>query len=331
MPLSYFRKIQPLSPFLLFIVGAFLWAEVLLEPGPVFFHVTENPSPLYQWLQPLFLRFPLVSWISAFFFLYIQAILINYIFSSQGVLDRFSFMASLVYMLLMSSGHGMLFMHPVLFSNLFLLLIIRKVYRFYDTGNTIEEVFSTGMLLALACLFHIQAIVFALLLIMSLFVFYLIDLRSIVATCIGFITPLILYFTILFLFDRLDYPALDLYVGFEWLGDFPGNIPLVVMVLVGFLGATSLLASFHMAFIYLPDKPIRYRKRLWILIYFQLISLATLLFISEFEAYHLANLFIPMSAILSGYLLQMSRKAIPGILLLILLGLIVAGKLAVFF
>jgi len=329
MLIRYFRKISPLSPVLLFLLSAVLWAEIFLEPEPVFFVASENPSPLYLLLQPVFISYPIGSWVAAMLFVYLQALMISVIVTRQGMLDKYSFLASLMYVVLMGSLRGMLFMHPVVFSNFFLLLALKIILEKFDEEEVMKNIFNASMLIALAGLFYMQAWLFFLFLIISLFVFYAISLRSFVAACLGFVTPFFFYFFILFMTDSLDNPFLDTDFSFSWFAFSAGSISGPLKALVAYGAVLCLMALFHLVAIYLPDKPIRLRKRLWTLVYYSFLAIITFLFVTDYKAFHAALLFIPMSVVLAGFFHQIQRKAVSEVLFAILLGLILAGKAVV--
>lgn len=329
MLIRYFRKLQPATPVLLFLIGAALWAEVYLYPEPVFFQEVINPAPFYKLLQGFIRAHPFVSWVAAYVFLYIQALMINQILTSQGILDKYSFFTSLLYVMLMSADQGLLYLHPVLFSNFFLLFALHKILKAYDEDEAMLEVFNVGVLIALAGLFHYQAWLFMLALIISLFIFYLISLRSFLAAMIGFFTPFLFYVVVLFLWDRLDLNTLEFPFYLAWFGNTIGELSNIKTALIAVAGGLGLLAFFHLVFLHIPDKPIRLRKRLWSLVYFFLVALLSFLFVPSFQAYNVALLFIPLSALLAGFFHQIDRKVIAEVLFTILLGLIIAGKVHV--
>ncbi len=327
MLIKYFRKLQPLTPFFLLVIGAALWAEVLQEAEPVFFHVPSYAGPFYLYLQSLFDLHPKISWAVAFLFLFFQAVLLNQTVTSQGMLDKYSFLTSLIYVLLMSSFMGLLHMHPLLFSNFFILLAVKKILQTYDQEIVLVEVFNVGMFISIAGLFFYPAWIFFILLIISLFIFYIIDMRSFLAASIGLILPVLFLALYLYLNDSLEEQFFDfpLHMGFPEvaLGETPG----FARVFIGFLAGLAVMAALHLVFVHLPDKPIRLRKRFWVLFYFLLTSLLACFFVPSFEVIHASLLFLPLSVVLAGFFHQIDRKVIAEVLFTILIGLIIAEKI----
>jgi hypothetical protein len=327
MLIRYFRKLQSLTPLLLFIIGAALWSESLLNPEPVFYIIPLNAGPFYLYLQPAFALNPTASWMGAYLFLFVQAILLNHTVTSQGILEKYSFLTSLIYVMLMSSFSGALYMHPLLFSNFFILLAVKKIFQTYDEEIVLVEVFNVGMLISIAGLFYYPAWLFFILLIISLFIFYIIELRSFLAASIGFIMPLFFLALYLFLTDSLreQFFEFPLHVAFP---DFSfGNKSGLTKIFAVFLAGITVLAVIHLIFIHLPDKPIRLRKRLWVLFYFLITSLTTVFFVPVFEVVHISLLFLPISVILAGFFHQIDRTTIAEVLFTALMGLIIAGKI----
>lgn len=328
MLIRYFRKLQALTPLLLFLIGAVLWSETWFSPEPVFyFSSPTNAGPFYLYLQPAFEWNPLVSWVGAFVFLYMQAILLNQIVTSQGILDKYSFLTSLIYVMLMSSSLGALYLHPLLFSNFFIIIAIKKIFQTYDEEIVLVEVFNVGMLISIAGLFYYPAWVFFILLIISLFIFYIVDIRSFLAASIGLLLPVFFLALYLFLTDNLlvEFFEFPLHVAFPDLSmDSHSG---VTKIFNGFLAGLSIMAVSHMIFLHIPDKPIRLRKRLWVLFYFLLTSLLAIFFIPAFEVIHISLLFLPLSVILAGFFHQIDRKVIAEVLFTVLIGLTIAGKI----
>ncbi len=327
MLIRYFRKLQPLTPLFLFVIGAALWTEVLLDAEPVFFHLPAYAGSFYLYLQPLFALYPKISWAGAFLFLFFQAVLLNQTVTSQGMLDKYSFLTSLMYVLLMSSFMGLLQMHPLLFSNFFILLAVKKILQTYDQEVVLVEVFNVGMLISVAGLFFYPAWIFFIVLIISLFIFYIIEIRSFLAASLGLIMPVVFLALYLYLIDSLEEQFFEfpLRMGFPEvaLGEAPG----FAKAFIGFLTGLGVLAALHLVFVYLPDNPIRLRKRFWVLFYFLLTSLLACFFVPTFEVIHASMVFLPLSVVLAGFFHQIERKVIAEVLFTVLIGLIVAGKI----
>lgn len=326
MLIKYFRRLQTLTPLLLLMVGGALWSDIWLLPDPMLFELSVPAAPLYQLIQPFFAEYPKLSWILAFLLLIFQAILLNQVIAIQGIVERHSFLGSLIYVILMSSSSGMVHMHPVLFSNFFMILAINRLLRMYNQNEQHLEVFNVGMFISLAGLFYTPAWLFFILLLITLFIFFLVDLRSFLAAIIGFIFPFLLLITFYVIRD-IPLQALagePLFYGGLWpviLG-----MSLVQKILLGFVAGLSSLAIFHLIAMFIPDKPIRLRKRLWVIVYLFVIALIITLITGPHVHYHIGMLCVPTAVLLAGFFHQIERKLIAEILFSVLIALVVASK-----
>lgn len=331
MLIRHFTRTQSLTPVLLFLTIAVLWAEVFLEPETLFFSPSDNPAIFYAILQPLLANHPMISWITAICFLFIQAVLINHIVTNHGIFDRYSAYTSLMYVLLMSSSRELLYLHPALFSNFFLLLAIKQIFDAFDKDEAMLEVFNAGMLIAIAGLFYYPTLFLFLLLIICLLIFYLIGVRSLLAASLGFSLPFLYMAAYLFLTDRLQEHTATMTLATGWDGHWFQGMDWLHVALWAFVALLSLLSFFHLVLVFLPDKPVRLRKRLWVLVHLLAISVALLLVFPAKYFYQLSLLFIPVSVLLASFFHVIYRKMIFTILYVLLLGLVLATKLVVLF
>jgi hypothetical protein len=328
MLLKAFEKFRSLTALLFVLTGILLWAEAFMAASPAWFYPTENPAPLYAVLQGVLQQHPRTGFWMALAFLLLQSAYLNYILTSHGLMERYSFLTAIIYLLLMGAGPGMLYMHPVLIANFFLMLGLNQVLRTYNEEMVLIEVFNVGLLIALAGLFYVPALVFFLFLLFSLFIFYIIDLRSILAALLGLATPFFFLALYLFLTDRLPEGLQDPVLPLRLIGPSVTALPLLYKVFLAYAGLFGLLAFFRLVFSYIPDKPIRTRKRFWVIVYLMATALLSLGFNEPFREYHLGLVFLPLSAGLAAYLHQL-RSRLPGELaLLALVLLILAGKLS---
>jgi hypothetical protein len=309
MILRFFRKFQTPTLVLLVMVGLILWADVLFLPGAVPFNMAR---------------------IAALAFLIAQALYLNHIVTSQGLLDRQSYYTAVIYLVLMSSNSDMLELHPVLFANFFLMISLHQVFRTYKEETVLLEVFNVGLLIAIAGFFYQPALLLFLFLIISLFVFYYIDLRSFLAAFLGFATPFILAAVYFFLTDALP----ERIESFSyWIGTIGLPAPrttLFTTVLLVFLGVACLLAVSWLVFYHIPDKPIRIRKRFRVLMFYLVVVLLTLFFGHPFKMVHMGLIYLPLSVGLAAYFHHIRSRMVPELMFSLLLLIVLVDKWAGF-
>lgn len=326
MFLRLFRKFSTATPFLLVFVGLALWVDGW--PGQGSFDIPSSPAPLFQSAEHLLVQYPIAGFFIALVFLVGQAIYLNFIVTSQGLLDRQSFLTAIIYIVLMSSHSGLLHLHPALISNFFLMIALHQVFKSYKEDTVLVEVFNVGMLIALAGLFYYPALLFLLFLLISLFIFFLFSLRSVIAAFMGFTAPFFFVAVYFFLADSLPNLLENLSAGIDMVR-FPNFrfSPWSAVLLVA-LGVIGLLSYAHLVFSHIPDKPIRIRKRFWVLVYFFLISLLSIFIVANFQFFHLALVFLPLSVGMAVFFQQARNKRLSEMVFLLLIVIILLGKWA---
>lgn len=93
-------------------------------------------------------------------------------------------------------------LHPFLIANIFLLFAIERSFEIKKERNQFKQYFESGLLLGIGGLFYFPLVLFLLLVWITQFVLRNFNLREWFSSIIGFITPSIIYLTILYLNDK---------------------------------------------------------------------------------------------------------------------------------
>ncbi len=332
MFIRHIRKFSPLTPLLLLCTGLLLWADVL------FFPLTApsqgmhgDAAPLYALLEPLFAAYPRAALWFAFAFMMLQAIWLNQVIIRNDLMDRYSSFTALVYLMLMSSNPEITAMHPVWFANFFLILSIDKILQVYQEKEVRLEVFTSGLLIALAALFYYPAQVFMLLLLIALFIYYVADLRSIMAALIGLVSPFAALLLFYFLTDSLPHGLDALPEKLPWLALDLDKLGPLLLAQVGFISILKVFALLKLLFGYLGDQPIRTRKRFITLVYCFFVALASVALAGEHFLPHLGLLALSMGVILGHFLSTIKKPGRVSLILFLFFALNLAAKLIRFF
>lgn len=328
MFLRYFRKFKTSTPLLLSLAGMVLWADGFLWARPVQDFSTPGAALLYQVVYPFAQHFPLAAMIVGLVFLVAQGIYLNHIVTSYGLIDRQNYFTAILYIVLMSSHPEMLSLHPLLFSNFFLMICLHQIFKVYAEETVLVEVFNVGMLIAVGGLFYLPALMLFLLLIISLFVFYIIDLRSFLAAMLGLAAPFFFAVLYFFLTDQLPERVTSFISGFSQVSLPDMSLSMTATMLIIFLSVISILSFSRLAFSYIPDRPIRIRKRYWVIVHYFPVALLTVFFSQPLRMAHLALVFIPLSVGLAAFFQQLRSRMLPEAIFLLLLLIILAGKWA---
>lgn len=102
--------------------------------------------------------------------------------------------------------------NAVFYSNLTILLFLRKIYSLQSSKKIVKKLFDAGLWLGISFLIEPFSLVFIILLYLSIFIHQHVKLNTLLIPIIGLITPLFLYFTYCFWYDK----TLSFYLLFDW-------------------------------------------------------------------------------------------------------------------
>ncbi len=328
MLIRTFKKAQWYTPLLMLLLGALLWLDVFIDPSLAISKISNPAGPFFEMLRPMIINNPLIAVILSFMLLIIQAIILNHVATSKNFTERYSALPGLFYLMLMCSTTIMIAPHPVLFANFFLIHALNKLFDVQQQEHVIKQVYNVGFLIALAALFHYPVIVLFLALIMGIFVYYLVNIRTIIAAVIGLLTPfafLALYF---FLTDMFLEWITHLTISVEPMLVFQLKTGVYQKAFIAILAMLSVFAFLRLQLIYKSTKPIRIRKRITVLVLFFLASVASFLVVADHIYVHYGIMLIPLSIALAVFFYEMSNTRKAEIVFSILFILVLASRYA---
>jgi hypothetical protein len=160
-------------------------------------------NPAYYFVFNLFGNHSLIHEIFAFVFIIGGAFVLNFTLSEFGLISKNTFLPAFFYVLLMSCHTAFLKFHPYLISNIFLMLLLRKIFYANGKDDSLKDVFATGLFTALAALFAFKLAVLILFVFFFLVVLRIISLRYWLAMVTGFVTVLLYVASYYFFTDQL--------------------------------------------------------------------------------------------------------------------------------
>ena len=301
----------------LWIDGFFLFRDTVL---PV-----ENMAPFYSIIIHFLAPHKLAGTLISFFLMIIQAYMFNRVITDKNLVDRNSKLPALIYIVLMSSHFGLAGLQPVWFANFFLIMALDKIFDVFRDEAVFIEIFNVGFLISLASLFYYPALAFILLIISALLIYYLTNIRALLASVMGFMLP--------WLFVALYYYWTDtLAEQLQALTTL--NIGIVLTSLPrGYwewirLTATALTGLIAISSIYLGglrDKPVRIRKRYQVILVYLLISLVAIFFAGNHLTIHAGIILLPLAAIIAIFFQENRKNLLNEILFTILLLIAITG------
>ncbi len=327
MLLRLFYKNDWYNPFLLLLAGLLLWRNAFLNPGETSALAAENGGALFDLVMAFFRNHPLPGVILAFAALMFQVFFIAYLASSKVMNNRYSAIAGLIFLLLVSSRPYMAAIQPGHFAGVFLLLAMNKILNTYEEKDIVPQIFNAGLLISLAGLFYYPAWIFFILLIISLFIYYVVSARALMAALTGFIVPLFLMFTLVWVTGQLE----TVMVSFakyqqSWMSagisfSFIDRLHIYLIALL------SLVALFSLRVLHMPSKAILTRQRMRTLNIALVFAMLSYLVAGKHLMINHHLLFIPLAVALAVIFEDIGKKTIAETLFLLLAVALVAGNL----
>ncbi len=309
-----------------------LWAFLIWSDGFLFykyseFQVVENPPPFYNLINLIFSGTYFINVLVAFIIVIVQAFMLNNLFTSKGLLERNSFLPALFYITFMGYSSQMFGITPALFANFFIIIALDKIFDVYNEEEVFLEVFNSGLLLGIATLFYIPVFVFYIFLVIALAVYFLISLRGVLASLLGFITPAIFTWVYYYLTDNLEYNVNLIFSEFSVFDVFSVEFSTFHYIFWMFVLFFGIIAFIKVFVNYVSGKPVRIRKRFSVLLYFIFVTVISYLFIQDFFIEHFAILVIAISPVFAVFLQEIKRKFWKEAIFTILILIILLGKL----
>lgn len=124
-----------------------------------------------------------------------SALLANQIATDFEFSSRFSSLGVFFFVLLSSSLPEFLTLNPIILSNVFILFLLKNIFRFPVSASAIPISFNSGLLIGIASLFYPPLLILLFFLWGAIFIHRLTDWRNFAASLIGIIMPYLFLFT----------------------------------------------------------------------------------------------------------------------------------------
>lgn len=309
MLIGFFRKSFFFQYFMLIFLAGILWAGAFVNPVLPDFDTNQYLMPGYHLVMILIGGNALISVVLAFLFVLIQAFFLNYILIRNDLVPKNTLIPAMVYILLMSHSRTLLLLHPVIISNLFLMIILFNLFKVYTKEDAYNEIFNAGFLTSIGSFFYFPFLYFILFIWMAFIVYSLYKWRDWLIPFTGLITPYIFLLTYFYWSDEL-FLALDAYAGYYSTVAF---IPLYLQFgLVDWIIAGIIVLLFLWSFLKLAaniqERIISIRKQYGTIFWLLVVCLLTYLGSGSFANSHLALIAMPVSIYFSYGFSNIKRK-----------------------
>jgi hypothetical protein len=236
----------------------------------------------------------------------IQALIVFYVFQSNGFFKRSNFLPAIVIILTYSWNSNYQTMHAILPAGILIIIALNAIMGMYGRPAAYHQVFTAAFSIGIASLFYIPLAYLMLMIWLTLITYRISSWREYAVSIVGFILPLIYYISWLFWNDNL--PS-----GLHQLSDnlfnliLPPRLSVVNMIWLwvsGFVLVVAMMAVLNI----MNDKLISLRRRSWVLFNFSL-TVVILMIFSGWPMLSANYLFvIPISFFITGSLTLIKRR-----------------------
>lgn len=200
--------------------------------------------------------------------------------------------------------------------NLIVLFFLRKIYSFRSTKEMYKKIFDSGLWLGILFLIVPTSVLYGVLIFVSLILFQKINVKRILISLIGFISPVFCYFGYCFWYGQTA--AFNKLFG--WYSDYNFEIYTTRQILIPsmFLGVFVVISI-----VFKTQKALSISgndRKYWILVFLNFLVALTCVFIQEnHKATALMGLFFPMSVILTNWLEALQNSFYKNLFLVVFL------------
>jgi hypothetical protein len=197
---SILKKNNPVNYILIFIIGGLVWL-------PGFFFTSEiqslskHYSLIYKTLNTSLLNIYLNKSI-AFAMVYFVSVYLIHINQRFSLVEGSYQLPGIFFMLLTGLSFNVQQLSPGLIAGLFILIATKRIITIYHKPNILPNCFDAGFFIAIASLIYTQAVSYFIVIILALLIIRPFNLREYLSVFLGFVTPVAIFISLLFLFDK---------------------------------------------------------------------------------------------------------------------------------
>lgn len=196
---------------LLLLFAGVVKIPLFLHPQLAVADASEGPlyALLVRWIGSAGRSAPLVFSGLAFTLLVVQALLLNYFFSSQKMLNRSTDLPGMSYLLITSLQPQWSYWSAPLLYNTILLYLLVVLFNLYNRPEARAALFNMGFVVGLSAFLHPSSLLLTLWLLPAIAIMRPFRLQEAILALLGVVTPFYFYGVWLFLTDRLSWSQLS--------------------------------------------------------------------------------------------------------------------------
>jgi len=272
-----------------------LWASIFFVDHET---VSSNGGIFYSNIDSYLEVGSLQRKILAMIFVFLQAVIINFLVSRQKMTEEITLLPGVFFILFSSFSPQFFDLSPQMFGNFFLILALNEIFGTYNKYSCADSIYNIGLFIGLASLFDFSYTIMLLLAVLGLGVMRAIKLKERLMLIVGFFSPYVLVMIYKFWTNDIEgFYTLQFSKNLAFL-DFDIEYNLHSGYIIGFFGLCVLVAIFSMK-TYAYRMKISIQKSLNILYMLLAISILSLLFQKSLNLQHILVLIPALSIFIS--------------------------------
>jgi Family of unknown function (DUF6427) len=314
MLLRLFRRTGPGVIFLIIIVLIVIWMSAILNQRlhPRFIYETD-PMPLYGLLKSLIHNNHNLGVIISFMMVCLMSFLMVNFNTTLFFINERTFLPALFYVLLGGFFPDQQLLNPVIPASIFLMMAIFRIMDGYHKNGTAFNYFDAGILISTGSLFYANLIWFGVLVIIGIALVRTGNLKEIVISIVGLITPYLILFGLYYVTGK-DMRALVKLLE-DNLFTRATFYPLPRLSIVALIYSCLLIfVSLVQLIRHMNTKKIKSRKTFSLMIWTFLITIVIYFVLPSASVELVWIMSIPVSYFLTHYFIIEKKKLVPEIL-----------------
>jgi len=246
-----------------------------------------------------------IFWIGSLIGLYVLLFFFFNFILAKNKLTLYNSYGFLSFVLLFGIFPFVIFDRQELIINLILLIMLRRVYSLRTPKSVLKKMFDSGFWLAILFVLEPFSLVFGILIYSSIFLFQKLNFRTFFVPIVGFIPPIMCYFTYCFWTDSINH----FYQLFSWYTDYDFSFytsekVLIPLIFVGSMTFLSILFKTPKVFLVSGN----YRKFWTLIILNLLVALGFIVLAKDRNGAELMYAFFPIAVILTNGIEEISKR-----------------------
>lgn len=318
MLLRTFKGTGPGVIFLIIITLVTVWISAILNQRlhPRFIYETD-PMPLYGLLKIVLHNSHNLGVILSFLLVSLMAFLLVSFNTSVFFIHERTFLPALFYVLLGGLFPDQQLLNPVLPASIFLILGLMRIMDGYHITGTAYNYFDAGIFISTGSLFYANMIWFGILVIIGIALLRTGNLKEIVISILGLLTPYLITFGIYYVIGK-DLGALTKLLG-ENLFSKPLFYPFPALTIVALIFCAALIfISIVQLIKQMNTKKIKSRKTFSLMIWTLIVSMIVYFALQSASVELVWFASIPISYFLTHYFVFVKKKLVPDLLFTLL-------------